>query len=81
MQEQIHLGRSTAQCKRECNERAQKNSNFNKGRCRQNCDQIRDKGNNNSGNRNSCDDCRRSFERGTRRYDRCMEACGSARIE
>ena len=79
MQEMITLGRSTGQCKWECNERGENNPNFNRARCRRNCDQIRDKGNNNWRNRDSCDDCRESFTRGSRSYDRCMEACRGAR--
>merc|ERR1719301_330898 len=59
MQEQIKLGRTIEQCKKD----------FNRGRCRQNCANMNP--NDRSG---SCRDCYTNYGEGNRRT-RCLESC------
>mmetsp|Transcript_15845 Transcript_15845/g.36504 ORF Transcript_15845/g.36504 Transcript_15845/m.36504 type:complete len:234 (+) Transcript_15845:114-815(+) len=75
MQEQIELGRTIEQCKEDCNTAKEENRDFNRGRCRQNCENMDP--NDRSG---SCRDCYSNYGEGNRR-DRCLESCdaGNAR--
>ena len=69
MQEQIKLGRTIEQCKDDCNTAKEENKDFNRGRCRQNCENMDP--NDRSG---SCRDCYSNYGEGNRR-DRCLESC------
>jgi len=69
MQEQIKLGRTVEQCKDDCNAAKKDNQDFNRDRCRQNCDNMDP--NDRSG---SCRDCYSNYGEGNRR-DRCLESC------
>ena len=75
MQEEIAAGRTTGECKSDCNSKGRDNPNFNKARCRQNCDQIRDAGNNRNNDGRPCSDCDESFPDGGRRWERCKASC------
>ena len=69
MQEQIKLGRTVEQCKDDCNAAKKDKQDFNRGRCRQNCENMDP--NDRSG---SCRDCYSNYGEGNRR-DRCLESC------
>ena len=72
MQQEIVLGRTLEECYDDCETAKDNDEDFNRGRCRKNCEQMDDQGNTNRGG--DCG-CRESFPTGGNRYDRCMTAC------
>jgi hypothetical protein len=77
MQKMIAEGRTKAQCIESCNNTPKEE--INRARCRKQCDQISENGNDSTSRTFNCNDCN-TFPSGGNRRERCKAACRDSQV-